>query len=228
MKIKEMKETERPRERLIEYGSNNLSNEEILSIILKKGYKNKSVKEVSLDLLNSINSLNDLKDITLEKLTSIKGIGQASALTLLASIELGKRIFLKQDSKEKIVLSNPKAIYEYMKYLLVDKKQEYFYCLYLNAKKELIERKLLFMGTVNHSSAHPREIFKNAYLCSASGIICVHNHPTGDIKPSLNDMYFTENMNDLCKMNDITFVDHIIIGDNDYYSFYDNKRISNL
>ena len=228
MKIKEMKQSERPRERLIEYGSNNLSNEEILSIILKQGYKNKSVKEVSLDLLNSINSINDLKNITLEKLTSIKGIGQAGALSLLASIELGKRVFFKENEKKRIILNNPKAIYDYMKYLLVDKKQEYFYCLYLNSKKELIERKLLFMGTVDRSNTHPREIFKNAYLCSASGIVCVHNHPTGDIKPSLNDIYFTENLEQLCKMNNIAFVDHIIVGDNNYYSFIDDKRITNL
>lgn len=223
-----MKESERPRERLIEYGSSNLSNEEILSIILKQGYKSKSVKEVSMDLLNSINNINELKDITLEKLTSIKGIGQAGALSLLASIELGKRVFLKEDKNKRIKLNNPKAIYDYMKYLLVGKKQEYFYCLYLNSKKELIERKLLFMGTVDRSSTHPREIFKNAYLCSASGIVCVHNHPTGDINPSLSDIYFTENLEQLCRMNNITFVDHIIVGNNNYYSFVDNKRISNL
>ena len=228
MKIKEMKESERPRERLIHYGSNSLSDEEILSIILKQGYKDKSVKEVSMDLLNSINNLNDLKEITLEKLTSIKGIGQAGALTLLASIELGRRVYLKQDSNNKIVLKNSKSIYDYMKYLLFNKKQEYFYCLYVNSKKELIERKLLFMGTVNRSNTHPREIFKNAYLCSASGIICVHNHPTGDINPSMEDIYFTESLIELGKLSGIPLIDHIIVGDDNYYSFHDKETIINL
>ena len=225
MKIKDIPVSERPRERLIEYGVSNLSNEEILSIILKQGTKDKSVKEVALDLLNSINNLSDLENITLEKLISIKGIGQANALTLLSSIELGKRIFIKEDYNKKYILNNAKGIYEYMKYLLNNKKQEYFYCLYVNNKKELIERKLLFMGTVNRSTVHPREVFKNAYLTSASGIICVHNHPTGDIKPSNEDIYFTENLRDIGRMNGIPLLDHIIVGNNDYYSFYESKII---
>ena len=227
MKIKDMEISERPRERLIEYGSNNLSNHELISIILKQGIKNKSVKEVSLDLLNSINDLSDLKDITLEKLLSIKGIGKANALSLLASIELGKRIYNKKSYNKKISFLCSKDIYDYMKYLLIDKDQEYFYCLYLNHRKELIERKLLFMGTINRSTVHPREVMKHAYLCSASAIICIHNHPTGDINPSKEDIYFTNNIVKLGNLSGIPVLDHIIIGDDKYYSFND-EGILNL
>ena len=228
MKIKDIPESERPRERLIEYGKSSLSNEELLAIILKQGTKNKSAKELGLDLLSTVNNISELEDITLERLINIKGIGQAQALTLLASIELGKRIFMKKNYDKKYKLTNSKDIYDYMKYLLDNKKQEYFYCLYVNNKKELIERKLLFMGTINRSTVHPREVFKNAYLNSASGIICVHNHPTGDINPSIEDIMFTDNLVELGHIAGIPIVDHLIIGNDKYYSFFDNGKIIDL
>ena len=228
MKIKDLPLSERPRERLIEYGKESLSNEELLCIILKSGNSKQSVKDISLELLKELGNIEKLKDITKEQLKQIKGIGIAQALTLLSVIELGKRIYIGNDYSNKIKLNSSNSIYQYMKYELLDKKQEYFYCLYLNGKKELIERKLLFMGTVNRSVVHPREVFKNAYLCSASGIICVHNHPSGDIKPSKEDIYFTNSLVELGHVNGIPIVDHIIIGDNNYYSFYEEGKIINL
>ena len=226
MKIKDIPVSERPRERLIEYGSNSLSNEELLAIILKQGTKNKSAKELGLDLINSIGNISNLDNITLEKLINIKGIGQAQALTLLASIELGRRIYLKKDYDKKYILSSSKKIYEFMKYLLINKKQEYFYCLYVNSRRELIERKLLFMGTVNSSPVHPREVFKNAYLNSASGIICVHNHPSGDVMPSNDDLFLTETLVKIGKINGIPVLDHIIVGKDNYYSMFDSGIIN--
>ena len=115
-----------------------------------------------------------------------------------------------------------------MKYILEDKKQEYFYAIYVNTKKEVIERKLLFMGTLNHSIAHPREIFKHAYLDSASGIICIHNHPSGDITPSREDINLTRALVETGYMSGIPLLDHIIIGEDNYYSFYDNGKIINM
>ena len=228
MKVKDIPPRERPRERLIQYGAENLSNEELLSIILKTGNGKKSVKEISLDLLNEFKELNSFKDATKEQLQKIKGIGLAQALTILSVIELGKRIFVDSVIKEKIILNTSDAIYQYMKYQLLGKKQEYFYCLYVNAKKELIERKLLFMGTVNRSVVHPREVFKHAYLCSASGIVCIHNHPSGDVLPSNEDIRLTNSLVELGSMNGIPIIDHIIIGDHNYYSFYEEGKIINL
>lgn len=228
MKIKDLPILERPRERLLKYGKENLSNEELLAVILKSGSRTQSVKDLSQELLKEFNGLENIKDANLEQLKKIKGIGEAQALTILSLIELGKRIYLNNDFSKKTILNSSQKIYEYMKYELEGKMQEYFYCLYLNQKKELIERKLLFMGTVNKSLVHPREVFKNAYLCSASGIICIHNHPSGDITPSREDIRLTNSLVELGNMNGIPIIDHIIIGNNKYYSFYEDGKIINL
>ena len=162
-------------------------------------------------------------------LTKIKGIKEAKAITLLASIELGKRIFLEKENQKKQKYNNAKVIYENNKYLFIDKKQEYFYCLYLNTKKELIERKLLFMGTLNQSCVHPREIFKEAYKLSASSIICMHNHPSGDITPSTDDIILTKSLIEIGRLQQIPVVDHIIFGNNTYFSFYEEgKYVKNI
>src|SRR5699024_4445515 len=133
MKLKQLPKTELPREKLIKYGKENLSDSELLALILKTGTKEENIMELSLNILNKIN---------LEK----------------------------------------------NKYLFDNIKQEHFYCLYLNTKKEIIERKLLFMGTLNKSIVHPREIFKEAYKLSASSIVCIHNHSSGDPTPSSDDI----------------------------------------
>ena len=228
MKIKDIPINERPREKLLEYGSSNLSNDELLAIILKQGTKNKSVKEIGIDILKSVKDVTDIKNITFNQLISINGIGTAQALTLLAVIELGKRIYRDKKSSIKIKFTNSKEIYEYMKYLLSNKDQEYFYCIYVNTKRELIERKLLFMGTINRSTVHPREIFKHAYLNSASGIICIHNHPSGDLKPSSEDIRLTSALCEVGLISGIPVLDHIIIGEDKYYSFFDDGKIINM
>ncbi len=228
MKVKDLPINERPRERLIEYGKENLSNEELLSIILKTGNGKVSVREISNNLLNYFNGIENLKNATKEQLQNVKGIGKVQALTILSVVELGKRIYMMSNGENKILLNSSRAIYDYMKYQLYDKKQEYFYCLYVNQKKELIERKLLFMGTLNRSVVHPREVFKNAYLCSASGIICVHNHPSNDISPSREDIRLTNALVELGQVNGIPIIDHIIVGNDNYYSFYEDGKIINL
>jgi len=225
MKLKEIPKNERPRERLLKYGKENLSNEELLAILLRNGTEGKSAKDLSLELLAEVENIQKLKEMSYEQLTSLKGIGKVKAIELLASIELGKRIFLKNEEDRKKKLKDPKEIYKDMKYLLQDKKQEYFYCLYFNNKQELIERKLLFMGTINRSIVHPREVFKEAYLTSASSIICIHNHPSNDKRPSKEDMELTRKLVEIGKMNGIPITDHIIVTDHDYYSFFENNMI---
>ena len=224
MKMCEVPSEQRPRERLIKNGVGSLSNQELLSIVLKTGTRNTSVLELSNIILEKISSFENLKDCGLNWLLDIDGIGSAKACDVLASIELGKRVFLdKEKSKVKILKSND--VYEYMKYFLKDKTQEYFYCIYLNNKNEIIERKLLFMGTVNRSVVHPREVFKYAYLSSASRIICVHNHPSGDIEPSGEDLRFTKALIDIGKVQDIPILDHVIVGSDNYYSMAENLEL---
>ena len=106
-----------------------------------------------------------------------------------------------------------------------DKKQEYFYCVYLDTKGNYLGKKCLFIGTINNSLVHPREIFKEAYLLSANGIICVHNHPSGDVSPSKEDILLTIKIKEIGIIHGINLIDHVIIGDNSYYSFYDNGKI---
>ena len=223
--IKDIPISERPRERFIKYGPKSLSDIELLAIILKTGTKELSSKDVATSLLKEIGNIKKLSNMTISNLTKLKGIGITKAIELLTTIELGKRIFLKEDYGNKEVINNPKKIYKSFKYLFQGVKQEHFYCLYFNNKCELIERKLLFMGTVNKSIVHPREIFKEAYLLSASSIICIHNHPSGDIRPSNEDVLFTKQLIEIGKIQDIKIVDHIIIGEKNYYSFLEQGLI---
>jgi len=226
-RVRDIPLDERPRERLLNVGASNLSNQELLSIILKNGTKNKNVKDVALELLKKYN-LSDLKEVSINKLIEIEGIGTVKAIELLATIEFGKRIFLGSNKVKLKKLSNAYEIWQDSRYLFDGVKQEYFYCLYFNNKQELIERKLLFMGTINKSITHPREVFKEAYRLSASSIVCMHNHPSGDINPSKADILFTESLVKTGYIQGIPVIDHIIVGDDNYYSFYDHKNILNL
>lgn len=226
LKIKDFPLSERPRERLKEVGAKNLTDKELLSIILKVGTKSKNVSDLALEVLRNY-SLSEFKDLRIQDLIKINGIGEVKALELLATVELGKRIFLKETKKlEK--LENPQAIWESSKYLFNGLKQEYFYCYYFNNKQELIERKLIFMGTINQATTHTREIFKEAYKVSASSIVCLHNHPSNDITPSKADIIFTERLMKTGSIQGIPVVDHIIVGDNAFYSFYEHRNILNL
>ena len=220
--IKDIPILDRPRERFIKYGVNNLSNEELLSIVLKNGYKDYSVKDISNNILKDIKDITELKYKSINELTKIKGIGKVKAITLLSSIELGKRVYQDKDNIN-IKLNSSKLIYNYIKDKLKYKKQEYFYVLYLDSKKYLIDEKLLFIGTLDKSNVHPREIFKYAYLNSSKSIVLIHNHPSGDTLPSKEDILFTNNVLEISKIMGITVIDHLIIGNNNYYSFYDNN-----
>ena len=224
MKLKEIPETERPRERLLIEGSSKISNQELLSILINSGTREKSAKELSLQILKEYTDVSNLRNISIEKLKKIKGIGNVKAITLVAAVELGRRIFLNYGTTTRIKMTSSKSIWENTKYLFNGKKQEYFYCLYFNNKQELIERKLLFMGTINRSVVHPREVFREAYLLSASNIVCIHNHPSGDVTPSMEDINFTRNIVEIGKIQGIPVVEHLIVSDNDFYSFYDDKN----
>ena len=124
-----------------------------------------------------------------------------------------------------IKLSSPDIVFNYFKTILEDKKQEYFYCVYLDTSKKVIENKLMFIGTINESMIHPREIFKEAYKLSASSIILLHNHPSGNINPSNNDKITTLNLKKIGEFLGIKIVDHIIITNDKYYSFLEHGEI---
>lgn len=220
--IKDIPITERPRERLERYGVSNLTNEELISIILKTGTKDMPVKLLANNILGKISKLSDLTNISINKLIEIKGIGKTKAIELIAAIELGKRVYF--DNGDNVIsFTDASSIYNYYKIKVFNKKQEYFYVIYLDNKKNFITDKKLFIGTINMSVVHPREIFKEAYLNSASFIICMHNHPSGDPLPSKEDINLTNRILEISKITAIPLLDHIIIGKNTYYSFYENN-----
>lgn len=225
VKIKDLPLLERPRERLIANGVNNLSNEELLAIILKTGNKRESSKIIASNILSYIKDINKLKNITLKELTNIKGIGKAKACSVLAAIELGSRINSNNMVINDIKFNSPDIIFEYYKDKLKEKKQECFYAIYLDASKKVIEDKLLFIGTVNQSIVHPRNIFKEACILDASSIICVHNHPSNNVLPSKEDINLTTNLIEIGNLFNIPVIDHIIVGPTKYYSFFENGDI---
>jgi len=225
VKIKDIPVNERPCERLILNGSEYLSDEELLAIILKTGTKGNSAKELGLLLLSKIGGIKNLNDINYEYLKKFKGIGRSKACNLLAIIEISKRINREVDYIKSIKLNNSEVVYKYYKEKIGSKKQEYFYSVYLDNQKNIISDKLLFIGTINYSLVHPREIFKEAYLLGASAIICVHNHPGGNPLPSKQDIDITNNLVEIGNLLGIKIVDHIIICQNKYYSFLENKDI---
>lgn len=223
--FKELPDGEKPRERLYNYGCENLSNEELLSIIIRTGTKDMSVKEVSFKLLEMVGDVRRLKDIGINSLMEIKGIGKTKAIEIKAVIEFGRRIYFEVDNLLGVKLNSVIKVYEYFNEYFKGKMQEYFYCVYLDTKGRVIDKKCLFIGTVNNSVVHPREVFKEAYLVSANGIICVHNHPSGDALPSKEDILVTRKLQEIGIIHGIKIIDHVIIGNNSYYSFLDNKKL---
>ncbi|MBR2707845.1 MAG: DNA repair protein RadC [Bacilli bacterium] len=224
IKIKKIPINDRPRERLKNFGASSLSNEELLSILLNSGTKNLSVKNLASIILSKTNNLKDLDKLSYHDLINIKGVGSAKASIVLSFLELSKRINMEENKINNIKLNDPSKVFDYFKYR-INKDQEEFYCIYLDAKKKVISYKLLFVGTVNHSMVHPRDIFKEAYKLNAAFIICVHNHPSGDVHPSLDDINVTKRIFEIGNLMGIKLVDHIIVSEINYYSFLENGKI---
>jgi len=222
--IKEIPQTERPRERFIKYPIDAITNHELIAIVLRTGSHQESVIDLSKRILYGYSSLKELSAATIEELMSIKGIGASKAITLLASFELGRRMN-KEQFGPLIKLHSPETIFRFLKNQLELKTQEHLVALYLNSKGELIIKKTLFIGSLNSSLIHPREIFKYAVLHSAAGIIIAHNHPSGDPTPSQNDIEVTKVIFENSKMMDIELLDHIIVGRDKYFSFKEKNII---
>lgn len=223
--LKELPDEEKPRERLIKYGKENVSTNELIEIVLKSGTRKCGLKEISYNIISSVNNIKHLKNMEINTLMNITGMSRIKAIELIAAIELGRRVYEDDDYQEMVELTNPSAIIKYFHSLFKNKKQEFFYVVYLDNQKKYIDKKLLFKGTVNFSLVHPREIFKEAYLLSASYIVCIHNHPSGNASPSDNDIDITKRIKEIGNMHGIGLIDHIIIGKNNYYSFFEDNNL---
>ena len=221
--IKFLPKSERPREKIKKYGIESLSNEELLMILIGSGNKYENAREISLKILSEVKEIGELVNFNYERLSKIKGLGPSKISIILASFELSKRI--KSNNLIGVKFNNSEKIFNYFKNIFANEKQECFYAIYLDSGKKIIKAKLLFKGTLDHSLVHPREIFKEAYLLSASSIICIHNHPSGNIIPSKEDKMLTNNLVRIGLMHGIPVIDHIIIGLSSYYSFFENGEI---
>ena len=215
--LREMEEMEKPREKLYLYGASSLADYELLAILLRTGTKDKSVIDLSLELLKSLISLNELQNITYEELTKIKGIGKVKALELLATIELGKRI--TNYRKNKYQIKTAKDCYYYIKDRLSYQKQEHFLAIYLSINNDVIADQIISIGTINSTIADPKDIIRWGLKYSAYALIITHNHPSGNPTPSPQDISFTTKLSKACDLVELKLVDHIIIGKNKYFSF---------
>jgi DNA repair protein RadC len=218
MRIKEISLDNRPRERLEKQGPSVLSDAELLAIILKTGNKEENVIDMSHRLISKY-GLDKLSSCSLNELQEIKGIGIAKACQILTLFEFNKRHNLsKQNGK---VIRTAKDVYDYCHPKLNGKDKEYFMILHLNTKNKVIKDEIVSVGTLNSSIIHPREVFKSAIKESANSVILVHNHPSGDVQPSREDVQITERLFKAGELLSIKVLDHVIVGSEGFYSFKD-------
>ncbi len=215
--IRDLPENERPRERLAQRGESALSSPELLAILLRVGVVGMSAVDLGKELLDRFEGLRGLHAASFDELCEVKGLGPAKAAQLKAAIELGYRM-QQESEKSKPRFSKPEDVNEHMHHLLAGKTQEELWVLALNTRNQLIRKQQLYKGTINHSSARMAEIMEIPIRARAAAIILVHNHPSGDPKPSAEDIRFTEELVHAGQLMDIGVLDHIIIGKIDYSS----------
>jgi DNA repair protein RadC len=215
--IRDVHIEDRPRERLIRQGAQSLSNQELIAILLRTGTKQESVLALANRVLNYFEKLHGLKHATLEEIMSVKGIGEAKAVQLLAAIELGRRLAQKQvDSR--FTIRSPQDAATYLMPEMSSLQQEHFVVLFLNVKNQVLHKQTIFIGSLNSSIVHPREIYREAVKRSAASIICAHNHPSGNAAPSPEDIEVTKRLQEAGYIIGIELVDHVIIGDHQFTS----------
>ncbi|HII4512916.1 RadC family protein [Clostridium perfringens] len=216
IRINEIPSGERPREKLLFYGAQFLSNEELLAIILRTGNRDSNVVELSYRIIHSVGGLNGLFKASAKELMKVKGVKEAKATQILAMCELYKRFKVSELTQVKI--SKPSDVAELVLDELRMLRQEVLILITLDTKNKVISKKEIFKGGLNSSLVHPREIFREAVKDSAASIIICHNHPSGDPTPSRDDINITTRLKECGKMMGIELLDHLIIGDNRFIS----------
>ena len=223
-KVKDMALEERPREKMLLSGAKNLSNAELLAILLRTGTKKRNAIELANDIINKDSQgIRYLQDMSIEELCKIEGIGLSKATQIKAALELGLRISSYRPNKYKV--KNPWDIYKYYMEGLRYKQNEVFKVVLLNTKNEIITDIDVSVGTLNSSLVHPREVFKEAIRRSSNKMILIHNHPSGSVEPSNEDKNITDRLIICGELIGIEVIDHIIIGDGLYFSFKENMII---
>ena len=221
-KIADLELLQRPREKALLNGIHSLSNIELRAIIIRCGTRQCSALELAQVVLNEYGTLNNLIATDMYELMKIKGIKKAKALELSAIIELIKRVS-REDKNHLLPINNSQLAYELAKDELKDDRQEKFMIIFLNIKLNVIKKEILFVGGEHSSLIDVNLIFKKALACGAKKIICLHNHPSGNPIPSNEDIAITSKIRNIGELINIELLDHIIVGDGDYFSFSHHK-----
>ena len=223
--IKEIPLNDRPREKMAANGAAVLTDAELIAILLRTGTAEKSAIDIASELTADGGLYKRLAGITrLNELTNIKGLGQAKAATVLAALEIGRRIASAKPI-EKIHLSCPQDVADFLMPRLRYAAKEQFVVILLNSKNKVIGTEVVSEGSLSSSIVHPREVYAPAMLHHAAAIMVAHNHPSGDPKPSLEDEEVTRMLSRSGKVLGIPMIDHVIIGDGNYYSFLENEAL---
>lgn len=221
-KLKDIPKVNRPRERFLEKGPDALSKSELLAILIGSGIKGKNVKQLSEQIIRKFG--NKFLDITFDDLLEISGIGKAKALQIVSALALARRFYEELGPKDNIVLSAQDAVS--LTSDIRDKKKEYLVCLYLNARNALLKKEIISIGILDKSIIHPREIFGPAVELRAAGIVLLHNHPSGDVAPSKQDVEVVNKILEAGKIMGVNVVDFIIVSENDTHSFFTDIQSS--
>lgn len=219
--IKDLPLPEQPRERLIRFGPRVLSNSELLAIIMRTGTREENVLNLANRLLKE-HDIKALSQVDVAELKKILGIGEAKACQIISTFELSKRLGAYHEERN-IIIKDAKDVADLFMERFRNLKREYFRVVLLDSKNKLINYQTVSLGDLNKSIAHPREIFKSAIKNSASRIILVHNHPSGDPTPSEADRQLTERLIEAGRLLGISVLDHIIIGDGKWWSWQEDS-----
>jgi len=225
--IRDLPINERPRERLVKYGVESLSLLELLSLIFGRGVRGESVVNISKKLISLFDTLDKLSQASIEELKMIRGLGLAKACQLKACFEISKRL-IKEESlsqNNKPIIRRPKDIFLLLKEKIINFNKEYFIVASLDNRNKIISVDVISIGTLNSSLIHPRETFEIAIKNHAAGIIICHNHPSGELKPSEDDLIITQNLIKAGKLLGMELYDHIIITKNQWFSLKESKLI---
>lgn len=222
--IKDFPKEEQPREKAASKGVNSLNNIELLALLLRTGNKQESVMELSQRIINELDSFQNLANITYHELVKITGVKQAKAITILAAVEMAKR--LSQQTTNKKYIKTARDAYELVRNTFLFEKQEKVMVLCLNSRLEVVKERIVFIGSAELSIISSKEIFKEAFISDCSRIILIHNHPSGDPKPSSEDVAITNKISKMAKELEMDLLDHLIIGENSFYSFTLNQVVT--